>query len=79
MIEGHGFAGFGKEVDDLADTHIRKVALELNGIGEHDPVKQGTRVGVIELICSVPALIQQILRGNFLPAQDEGDWDGVNG
>jgi len=79
MIKGHGFAGFGKEVDDLVDTHRGKVALELNGIGEHDPVKQGTRVGIIKLNLFVPALIQQILRGNFLTAQDEGNWDGVIG
>jgi hypothetical protein len=33
----------------------------------------------MEPILSVPALIQQILRGNFLTAQDEGDLDGLVG
>lgn len=33
----------------------------------------------MELICSVPALIQQIMRGNFLTTQDERDLDGVIG
>jgi hypothetical protein len=79
MIKGHGFAGFGKEVDDLADTHGGKVTLELCRIRKHDPVKQGARVRIIKLNLFVPALIQQILRGNFLPAQDEGDWDEVIG
>ena len=46
MIKGHGFACFGKEVDDLADTHGGKVALELRRIRKHDPVKQGARVGI---------------------------------
>ncbi len=79
MVKGHGFAGFGKEVDDLADTHGGKVALELNGIGEHDPVKQGSRVGIWKFNPFVPALIQQILRDNLLPANDEGDLDGMIG
>jgi hypothetical protein len=33
----------------------------------------------MELYRSVPALVQQIPRGNFLPAQDEGDLDGMIG
>ncbi|GMV65617.1 MAG: hypothetical protein AMXMBFR75_14150 [Candidatus Hinthialibacteria bacterium] len=79
MIKGHGFACFGKKVDDLADTHRGKVALELNGIGEYDPVQQGTRVRKMKLILSVPALIQQILCSDYLTAQDEGNLDGVIG
>ena len=79
MIEGHGFAGFGEKIDNLADPDMGKVALELGWIGENDPFKQGTRVGIMEFNFSVPALIQQILCGNFLPAQDEGNWDGMIG
>jgi hypothetical protein len=77
MVEGHGFAGFGKKVDDLADTHGGKVALELCRIRKHDPVKQGARVGIRKFNPFVPALIQQILRGNFLTTQDDGDLDGM--
>jgi len=46
MIKGQGFAGFGKKVDDLTDSHGGKVALELCRIRKHDPVKQGARVGI---------------------------------
>ncbi|HMM97740.1 MAG TPA: hypothetical protein PKC99_01930 [Anaerolineales bacterium] len=77
MIKGHGFACFGKEVDDLANMYGGKVTLELYWIRKHDPVKQGTRVGIKELILSVPALVQQILCSDFLPAQDERDLDGL--
>ena len=77
MIESHGFAGFGEKVDDLADTDMGKVALELGGVGKNDLIEQRARIGILKLHLSVPTLIQQIIRSDFLPANDEWDLDRV--
>lgn len=72
MVESHGFTGFGEKVDNLADTNMGKVALQLDGVGKNDLTEQRARIGIMKLYLLVMALIQEISRSYFLSPNDEG-------
>jgi len=73
MAKHHGFVNFGQKVDDLADTEMRRIVLELGVIGKNDLTEQRAWIEERKLHPSILALIQHIWRVNFLKDERQHD------